>query len=183
MEGLGDTAPTKRAGTTMHLFEELIQTGAEFSLNALNEAYGRVVAALEESSGTPLVRSLQMLQLQKAVLAVGMFSMFDASLKDGLGAEDGFKEATARLEAIGEVQLGEAFADLVRAINVLKHGHGRSYNALVAKADFLPFRIKRPDEGFFFEGDVSEVATLVEVNDDFVRLCAKTIQQVSAALK
>ena len=64
-------------------------------------------------------------------------------------------------------------------INVLKHGRGRSYDALVVKADRLPFRVKRPGEAFFFEGDVSEVATLIEVDDAFVLGCADVIRRVA----
>jgi hypothetical protein len=72
------------------------------------------------------------------------------------------------LEHEGETALKDSFVDLQLAINVLKHGRGRSYDALVAKSDRLPFRIKRPGEAFFFEGDVSEIATLIEVDDAFV---------------
>ena len=77
----------------------------------------------------------------------------------------------------------ERFDDLFLAINVLKHGRGRSYDALVAKAKALPFRIKQPDESFFFEGDVSEVSTLVEVDDAFVQHCGKVISDVSGVIR
>jgi hypothetical protein len=46
----------------------------------------------------------------------------------------------------------------------------------------LPFRIKRPGEDFFSEGDVSEVATLIEVDDRFVRDCAALIAQVATVI-
>jgi hypothetical protein len=36
-----------------------------------------------------------MLQLQKAISAVGMFSLFEAMLQDGLECSDGFREAHA----------------------------------------------------------------------------------------
>ena len=67
-------------------------------------------------------------------------------------------------------------------MNVLKHGRGRSYDALVAVAATLPFRVKLPHEAYFNEGDISEVSTLIEVNDYFVLLCADVISQVSVAL-
>jgi len=38
---------------------------------------------------------------------------------------------------------------------------------------------RQPGEAFFFEGDVSEVATLIEVDDAFVLSCAEVIRQVS----
>jgi hypothetical protein len=67
-------------------------------------------------------------------------------------------------------------------VNVLKHGRGRSYKDLVKKAGSLPFRVKLPGEAFFFEGDVAEVSTLVEVDDAFVKLCAEVIHDVSVAI-
>lgn len=166
----------------MHAFHELAEHGMEFSLAALNEAYAKVIEALETSAETRLVKALQMMQLQKAVLAVGMFSMFEAMLQDGLNCTDGFREAAALLDAKGETALREGFSDLQLAINVLKHGRGRSYDALVGKANGLPFRLKLPDEHFFNEGDVSEVSTLIDVDDAFVRRCAVVIREVTVAL-
>jgi hypothetical protein len=124
-----------------------------------------------------------MIQLQKAISAVGMFSMFDAILQGRLQCTDGFRGAAALLEAEGEVVLNERFSDLQLAVNVLKHGKGRSYEALVQKAGSLPFRIKLPDEVFFNEGDVAEVSTLVEVDDAFVLLCAEVIHAVSVSIQ
>jgi hypothetical protein len=166
----------------MHAFDELVEHGMEFSLAALNEAYRKVAEALETSAATRLVKALRMVQLQKAVLAVGMFSIFEAELQDDLGCADGFREAAARLDAKGETALRERFADLQLAINVLKHGRGRSYDALVGKASALPFRVKLPDEHFFNEGDVSEVSTLIDADDAFVRRCAVVIREVTLAL-
>lgn len=43
----------------------------------------------------------------------------------------------------------------------------------------MPFRIKNLDDNFFEEGDVSEIDALIEANDEFVLLCAKTIREIS----
>jgi hypothetical protein len=86
------------------------------------------------------------------------------------------------LEREGEVDLSNRFSLFLYAINVLKHGRGRSYDALLAIGADLPFRIKRPGEDFFSEGDVSEVATLIEVDDAFVRNCAGLIGQVESVI-
>ena len=166
----------------MHAYDELAEQGMEFSLAALNEAYEKVIEALQTSSATRLVKALQMVQLQKAVLAVGMFSMFEAMLQDGLKCTNGFQEAALRLDARGETALRGSFGDLQLAINVLKHGRGRSYDTLVGKANELPFRVKLPDEHFFNEGDVSEVSTLIDIDDAFVRRCAAVIREVTVAL-
>ena len=167
----------------MHAFDELVKHGAEFSLAALNDANQKVVLALEKSAATPLVKALQMLQLQKAVLAVGMFSIFEATLQDELNCEKGFQAAAESLDGRGECALKERFVVMQDAINVLKHGRGRSYDKLVSTAAALSFRIKLPDEDFFNEGDVSGVSTLIDVDDAFVRACAAIISEVSAALE
>lgn len=167
----------------MHRFTELVDRCTAFTLEALRQANERAVDGLQTSAATPLVKALQMVQLQKAISAVGMFSLFEAMLQDGLECSDGFREANEILEGEGETALKELFVDLQLAINVLKHGPGRSYEALIAKADRLPFRIKRPGEAYFFEGDVSEIATLIEVDDTFVLHCAKVIRQVSETVQ
>jgi hypothetical protein len=109
--------------------------------------------------------------------------VFEAMLQDGLECTDGFREAEEILEREGETALKERFVDLQLAINVLKHGRGRSYNCLIAKADRLSFRIKRPGEPFFFEGDVSEIPALIEADDAFVLGCAAVIRQVSETVR
>lgn len=167
----------------MHAFSELVQRSTAFSLNALEVAQKSVVEELQTSAATPLVKTLQMIQLQKAIAVVGMFSIFDAILQGRLQCADGFQEAAALLEAKGEAVLKERFFDLQLAVNVLKHGKGRSYDALVQKAGSLPFRIKLPGKSFFNEGDISEVSTLVEVDDAFVLLCADVIHAVSVSIQ
>lgn len=167
----------------MHSFTELVDRCATFTLKTLKEANERTIKALQTSGATSLVKTLQMIQLQKSILAVGMFSIFEASLQEGLSCRDGFKEAKKILVDEGELELKERFDDLFLAVNVLKHGRGTSYNALVAKAETLPFRIKPPDEPFFFEGDASEVSTLVEVDDAFVQRCGDVIRDVSGVIR
>lgn len=111
-----------------------------------------------------------------------MFSIFEANLQDSLGCKNGFDEARKILDEQGELEMKERFDDLYLAINVLKHGQGRSYNALVAKAKTLPFRMNLPGESFFFEGDVTEVSLLIEVDDSFVQYCGNVISNVSEVI-
>ena len=167
----------------MHSFDDLADRCAAFTLESLREANDRIIEALQTSGATSLVKTLQMIQLQKVILAVGMFSIFEASLQDRLKCNDVFREVGAILDQQGEHELKERFSDLAVAINVLKHGKGRSYDALVGKAKTLRFRVKLPDEAFFFEGDVSEVSTLVQVDDEFVRQCGAVIGRVSEILR
>jgi hypothetical protein len=167
----------------MHSFADLVNRCTAFTVEALNEAEVRTVDAMQTSAGTPLVKALQMVQLQKAISAVGMFSLFEAMLQDGLNCHNGFREASNILEREGEKALQTRFSDFRLAVNVLKHGRGRSYEALAARAGSLTFIIKRPEEQFFCEGDVAEVATLIKVDDEFVLGCAEIIHQVSEVLK
>jgi hypothetical protein len=167
----------------MHSFAELVWRCTSFTLNALRQVNEKTIEALQTSSARPLVKTLQMIELQKAISAVGMFSLFEAMLQDGLECRDGLREAKQILKRNGEIALKERFDDLQLAINVLKHGRGDSYDALTAKADRLPFKIKQVGEAFFFEGDVSEVATLIQVDDNFLLNCAEVIRQVSEAVQ
>lgn len=167
----------------MHAFTDLVDRCTAFTLEALREASERTIDALQTSATTSMVKTLQMVQLQKAISAVGMFSLFEAILQDGLSCSDGFREATDILDSEAEPVLKERFSDLQLAINVLKHGRGRSYDGLIAKSGVLPFRLKLPGEAFFYEGDVSEVTTLIEIDDAFVRHCAEVIREVCAVIR
>jgi hypothetical protein len=166
----------------MHSFTELIDRSTSFTLHALKEAEARVLKEMQTSGSSTLVKALQMIKLQKAIMAVGMFSIFEAIIQDRLGCPDGFPEAFGRLEREGEHDLTKRFSQFIRAINVLKHGRGPSYNQLLAEIDDLPFKIKPRDEGFFLEGDASEITTLVEVDDRFVLQCADVIRDVSKVI-
>lgn len=167
----------------MHNFDELVYSGVLFTLRALEEVNSKVIEELQTSASTSSVKALQMIQLQKAILAIGMFSLFDSILQEELSCRNGFDEAKKILFQKGKIELHNRFDEFICAINVLKHGRGRSYDALVLKSRSLPFRIKLPEENFFFEGDVSEVSTLIEVDDNFVLNCAELIGQVSKEMR
>ena len=125
-----------------------------------------------------------MARLDRIIFAVGMFSVFEALLQDSLDCKDGFKEAKKILEQAGDIQLLSQFQDLELATNALKHGRGRSYDSLIAKnGGSVSSKIKLPDEYFFDEGDVSEVSTLIDVDDTFIFYCVDIISQVSESIK
>lgn len=166
----------------MHRFSELIDRCTTFTLIALQEAEARTLDALQTRSESSLVKTMQMAQLQRVVSAVGMFSIFDALLQDQLKCTEGFKAAVEILDAAGEQKLSARFNVFQLAINVLKHGEGRSYRDLLQKPS-LPFKIKQPDQNFFDEGDIAEVQALIYVDDAFVIDCANTIREVSDALR
>ena len=134
----------------MHNFTELIDRCAVFTVETLSKTNEKTIEALQTSGATSLVKTLQMIQLQKAIFAVGMFSVFEANLQESLSCTNGFDKAKKILEDEGELDIKVRFDNHILAINVLKHGCGRSYDALVANAKSLPFRIKLPNESFFF---------------------------------
>jgi hypothetical protein len=166
----------------MHSFADLVDRSTNFALFVLKEAEHKAIEALQTSGATRHVKNLQMMRLHRAVIAIGIFSLFEAIVQDRLECRDGLAAVRECLEHAGEVNLGNRFSLFVYAINVLKHGRGRSYDALIAVGAGLPFRIKGPHEDFFSEGDVSEVATLIEVDDRFVRDCADLIAQVAGVM-
>lgn len=167
----------------MHHFSELIVNCTKFTLRTLEEVNEILVSSSKENASTVSVKGLQMLQLQKSIFATGMFSLFEAELQRALSTNNGFDEAKKILTENGDIGLMARFEHFKLAINVLKHGHGRSYNILVESVDSLPFNLKMPREYFFDEGDISEVSTLVEVDDEFLLSCAQLISDVSKAIK
>ncbi|MCA9563650.1 MAG: hypothetical protein KC561_09185 [Myxococcales bacterium] len=167
----------------MHNFPSLADRCAEFTLSALSVANSKAIEALQGGGPSVPVQTLQMVRLQKTIFAVGMLSVFEAILQNDLNCDDGFVEARRVLDCAGEEDLKSELDRLLLAINVLKHGRGRSYEKLVAQSDSLSFRIKLPDDAFLEEGDVSEINTLIEVDDAFVQLCGNVISRVAAAVK
>jgi putative copper export protein len=103
----------------MHAFTDLVEGCATLTLEALRQANKRTIEELQMSAATPLVKALQMVQLQKVLLATGMFSLFEAILQNGLNCSDGFTGASNILDREGEAALTERFRDLQLAINVL----------------------------------------------------------------
>lgn len=162
----------------MHCLEELIGHCTEFTIEGLEKVNSKVIEEMQTSASTLLLKGLQMIQLQKAIFAVGIFSLFESMIKDTLSCKNGFNEVKKILKEKGNNTLLDKFNDYYLAINVLKHGKGKSYNRLVERKESLPFNIKLEDEYFFYEGDVTEINTLIEVDNDFVLECANLLVEV-----
>lgn len=168
----------------MHSFVDLIDRGTALILRSLNETRDELINSGTSTASTALIKNLQMIELQRAIMAVGMFSMFEPILKRDLNCRgDGFVGAKNFLEKNGQHKLRKRLLLFVAAVNVLKHGRGRSYEALLEESEELPFRLLKPDEYYFSEGDVSEVHTLVQVTDDFVMDCTAVIREVSDLIR
>lgn len=74
----------------MHLFDDLIYRTTVFTLNVLEETRAKVIEELQTGGSTIAVKNLQAIQLQKAIIAVGMFSLFESMLQEALSYRNGF---------------------------------------------------------------------------------------------
>jgi hypothetical protein len=161
---------------------QLLTACANFTLAHAAEIEEKVHEELQTSGATRLVNSLRMLRLQKAVLATGMFSLFEALLQDQLKWKAPVKDMDAYLKRHGNAQLASTISDYYLAINVLKHGKGPSYDKLVTRRASLEFKVGSPDEPYS-EGDVSEVGVLIDADEQFVRRCAELIEQAADVIR
>lgn len=162
---------------------ELFAACVGFTLQHTHEAERQTFKELETSGATRLVNALRVFRLQRAVLAVGMFSMFEALLQSKLKWAQPFIQLDDYLRTHDQRELAAAIVDYRLAVNVLKHGEGRSHQELLARADRLEFRVRADGDHFCEEGDVSDVGILVDVDDQFVRRCAELIEQASEAIR
>jgi len=162
---------------------QLLSQCAELTLSHSAKIEEGVLKELETSSRTSLIMTLRTIRLQRAVLAIGMLSLFESLLRTHMSWESPFDRLGVYLKRHERGELARVFEQYRLAINVLKHGRGRSYDRLLARSAELEFKIKEAGEAFLDEGDVSEVDTLIDVGDKFVRRCAALIQEISTFIR
>jgi hypothetical protein len=102
----------------MDIFSEVTRRCAGFMINALNEA-SRINLGDGNDSSTLFVKNAQALELGKIVIAVGLFSIFEARLQEGLACADGFPTLRNFLLNATEDALATRFEQFVAAVNVL----------------------------------------------------------------
>ena len=167
----------------MHSFSNLISYVVNFNKDSITQTENDIVKKLETCASTPLVLGLQTLQYQIAIVAIGMFSVFDAYLQKTLKCENGFQTARKNLLDNNQNDLVYRFDIITSAINVLKHGKGRSYEYLLSIKKDLPFKIKLPNDSHFHEGDVSEIDTLIQIDLTFLSECEEVIKETCKVLQ
>ena len=64
----------------MHNFDDLIYRSTAFTLSALEKFNDKKIESLEKEASTASIKSLEMIHLQKAIFAIGMFSLFESIL-------------------------------------------------------------------------------------------------------
>jgi len=161
----------------MHYYNELVNRSVTYTLKKLDELADVEFSSLQTDAKTISIKNLQMIELTKAIMAIGLFSLLESTIQSELNIKNGFENIDQKLNP----ELYERFDNYKLAINVLKHGKGASYDKLVSMSisnQVLPFEIKHPDSSFFDEGDVSEINTLVKVDTSFVLECCEIVELV-----
>ncbi|KAA0915306.1 hypothetical protein FQ084_01730 [Psychrobacter sp. ANT_WB68] len=161
----------------MQRFIQIISESTESHIENFNKIEELIYTELENSGSTRLVLTLQKMQWERAVFAIGMFSLFEAEIQNELKVEQGsaFKELKKRLKEKGKNEIILRFEEFYYAINALKHGRGQSYNKLLENKN-LPFKISSINGVFTNEGDVSEIETLILVDNGFLEDCLAVIR-------
>ena len=168
----------------MHPFPELANRCASFTLGKLQDLKKETIHQLQFSGATILVKTLQIIRLEKAIQVVGTFSLFDALLQERLNCNDGFKEAKVILTKHNKVELLGRFTDVELVVNALKHGKGKSYNTLIGKdGGSFKTKLKGFDIKEYEEGDVSEITTLIDVDDELIHECIKLITEIAIVIE
>jgi hypothetical protein len=74
----GGTIDQIEGNWPMHLFSELVDRCVRFTLWKLAELQEQTNEELQTSGATRLVKNLKMVQMQKAIMVVGMFSLLES---------------------------------------------------------------------------------------------------------
>jgi hypothetical protein len=161
---------------------ELLLRASAILLRQVDEANDEYVKKLQSSASTVFVNGLRTCTMARTLIAVGTVGAFEALLQRQTGWKNAFVELDATLNKRGQADLVERFRDFRDAINVLKHGEGRSYERLLSRREHLPFTVKERDMAFFEEGDVSEVARLIDADGAFIESCIDVIREIMAVI-
>ncbi len=161
----------------MQRFIQIVSESTESHIENFNRIEKLIYDEFKTSGATRLVINLQKMQWERVIFAIGIFSLFEAVVQNELRIEKGsaFKELKVKLRRNNKMELLVKFEDFYCAINVLKHGKGSSYTKLLEKEGSLPFEITPANSVFRNEGDVSEIETLIYVDDEFLKSCLAVI--------
>lgn len=162
-------------------FLYLIDKCVGFKLSFLKDIEQKSLDALQENAMTYDVKILQAMNMDRAIFIVGVFSMYESTLQNKLNCRNGFKEIEKILKQNNKQLLLNQFLDLKYAINALKHGEGISHNTLLKKEN-LKIKIKKSHSEVFQEGNITEIETLILVNDKFILDCVKIMHAISKVL-
>src|SRR3954464_11287459 len=97
----------------------LLSRCADFTLAQAAEVQSKVLKELKQSGATRHAMTLRLIRLQRSVLAIGMFSLFESFLQDAMGWREPFVEIPRYLREHDRPDLSQHFKDYRDAINVL----------------------------------------------------------------
>lgn len=159
---------------------ELLTLSVNGILEHASKVENNILDELQISAATSLVRGLRAIRLQRTIVGIGVFSLFESLLQDQMNWDNPFVELDEFLRSRGHDKLAGRFGDYRLAINVLKHGRGRSLTQLLERSNQLEFRVKPDSTEFFFEGDVVEGQSLIDVDNKFVERCTQVVEEACA---
>lgn len=162
---------------------DLVPLAAQYSIAGHERAEAENLARLDQSGATEFINAARMMTMRATILATGTISVFEALLQQSVGWAQPFAMLDKHLRTHGLDDLAERFLDFRDAINVLKHGAGRSHDRLLARKDRVDFAVRALEQPFHKEGDVSEISTLVRADAVFVKNCGRLIADVVCALR
>jgi hypothetical protein len=96
---------------------ELLSRCAEFTLSHSAIVEKKVLKELETSARTSLIMTLRTIRLQRAVLAIGMLSLFESLLKTHMNWERPFDRLADYLDEHERSELAQVFEQYRLAIN------------------------------------------------------------------
>ncbi len=144
------------------------------------------LGALETGAATRYINGLRVAKVQNVCMIVGAFGILEAevsSLDAYKGSTKPLQDLIDRLEQEGKADLAKRLWIFTKAVNVLKHGKGRSHDCLLGLEDRPPFlRVRGRCDAFFHEGDVSEVSTLIDVDAAFVAAASGVLREIVAEI-
>ena len=162
---------------------DLVPLAAEFSVAGQEVAEAHNLARLEFTGSNKSIATARMLTMRATIVATGTVSVFEALLQQSLGWEQPYVRLDKHLREHDFVDLADRFMDYRDAINVLKHGAGRSHDRLLSRKARLDFLVRALEQPFHDEGDISEISTLVRADAAFVRNCGQLIAEITEALR
>ncbi len=151
-------------------------------LGYVDDVNDKIAGRLETEASNGLIDGLRTCTIGRSIIAVGLLGVFEALLQQHFGWQNVPADLDNALRGAGQDDLADRLTDNRDAINVLKHGRGRSYERLLSRGDALPFLIKGRGEPFFDEGDVSEVTRLVEADSQFIDASVAIITEIREVL-
>ena len=154
----------------------LIATGRG-SASQIQDAFDQIYRELEHSGSTHLFTALDICHTRICAMAVGLFSLYESRLQSKYGLESPFDKLETQLANFGSTNQLEEFKDFRAAINVLKHGKGRSHSNLLVRGERLPFKVQEALGALVVEGDVCPPSDLILVSTEFLELCCEIIEK------